>query len=330
MKPDRGPHSPAAAGRRKEAIDMRTTSPCPLAVPSLLATAALAALLAVAPLACGGGEGAPVAKLSLEPGAVDLPYGSFTDLDLAWTPRAELEGVTGQLRLFAHLLDPKGRLTRTFDQGLPDDWQVGQSQHAKLRLYQSLLAPPLAAGDYTLTVGLYDDSGRRWPLDTEGERRGRDEYEMVAVHVPKKSAGLPAFEFSPTWSPTLAGSDRQVVAFRWLHGDGSIHLSEIQGPGTLWARIQIPAVETAGMRRQIEDSEGGDEARLGLSAGCSGFEAGVSGAGSHDIDIPVTTDSGRCTVTYDPNFVMIANDPAAVTDAGRTLLLEALAWKKGS
>ncbi len=309
---------------------MRTSPARPFAAPSLLATAALAALLAVAPLACGGGEGAPVAQLSLEPGDVDLPYGSFTDLDLSWTPSAQLDGVSGHLRLFAHLLDPKGRLTRTFDQDLADDWEVGQAHHSSLRLYQSLLAPPLAAGEYTLTVGLYDESGGRWPLDTEGTRRGRDEYAMVKVHVPSQSAGLPAFEFSPTWSPIAAGSDRQVVAFRWLHGDGSIHLSEISGPGTLWARIQIPAVETAGMRREIEDSKGGEEARVGLSAGCSGFEAGVSGAGSHNVDIPVATDSGECTVTYDPNFVMVASDPEVVTDGKRSVLLEALAWKKGS
>jgi len=308
---------------------MRTSPARPVAAPSLLATAALAALLAVAPLACGGGEGAPIAKLSLEPAEVDLPYGTFADLDLSWTPRTELEGVSGHLRLFAHLLDPEGRLTRTFDQNLPDGWEVGQAQRSPLRIYQSLLAPPLAAGDYSLVVGLYDDSGRRWPLDTEGTRRGRDEYALVTVHVPSQSAGLPAFEFSPTWSPTQAGSDRQVVAFRWLHGDGSIRLTEVKGPGTLWTRVRIPAVETAGMRRQVQDTDGGEEARVGLAAGCSGFEAGVSGAGSHDVDIPVATDSGECTVTYDPNFVMIATDKEAVPDARRSLLLEALAWKKG-
>lgn len=296
--------------------------------PLQLGAAALVALLAVAPLACGG-EGEAVAKLSLEPGEVDLPYGSFTDLELTWTPRAELDGVSGHLRLFAHLLDPKGRLARTFDQDLPDGWEVGQAQSSPLRIYQSLLAPPLAGGDYTLTVGLYDESGRRWPLDTEGTRRGRDEYEMAKVHVPSQSGGLPAFEFSPTWSPTLVGSDRQVVAFRWLHGDGSIQLSGVSGPGTLWTRIQIPAVETAGMRRQIEDTAGGDEARVGLSAGCSGFEAGATGTGSHDVDIPITTATGKCTVTYDPNFVMIAKDKEAVPDARRSILLEALAWKKG-
>ncbi len=304
---------------------MRTTLQPPRVVFSLLGAAALAALLVLGPLSCGG-EGEPVARFSIDTGEVDLPYGSFADLDLSWTPTAELTGVTGHLRVFAHLLDPAGRLTRTFDKDLPDEWQVGETQHAPLRIYQSLLAPPLAAGTYTLTAGLYDESGKRWPLETAGAPHGHEEYAMVSVEVPDQGQKLPAFEFSRRWSQTLAGADRQVVAFRWLRGDGSIKLSDVPGAGTLWARLQIPAVESSGMRRQIEDPGGGEEARVALSASCSGFEAGVTGSGSHDVDIPVTPEAGGCTVTYDPNFVMIPQSP---TGDRVSVLLEVLAWRQG-
>ncbi len=301
--------------------------------PSLVGAAALAALLAVGPSGCGGGEGQPVAQLSLDPGEIDLPYGAYADLDLAWTPRTELAGVAGHLRVFAHLLDSKGRLSRTFDEDLPAGWQVGASQRAQLRIYQSLLAPPLAAGDYTLTAGLYDESGKRWPLETTGTRRGQGEYALVSVHVPNQTPGLPAFEFSPTWSPTLPGADRQVVAFRWLHGEGAIRLTKVASAGSLWARIQIPAVEAAGMRRQLEATADGEEARVALSASCSGFEAAVTGSGSHDVDVPVTPRAGGCRVRLAPNFVMVPQSAAAAPGAGdarRSVLLEVLAWRGAS
>ncbi len=313
------------------------TSPDRFPVPPLLLGAVALAALLLAPLGCGGGEAEPVAHLALEPGEVDLPYGSFTDLELSWTPRAELGDVTGHLRVFAHLLDAEGRLSRTFDEDVPGVWQVGEAERTPLRIYQSLMAPPLAPGDYTLTAGLYDDSGRRWPLETAGKRRGQGEYAMVTVHVPGSSQGhgksqgpqLPDFEFSRTWSANLAGADRQVIAFRWLYHDGSIRLTHIRGPGTLWARIQIPSVDTGAMRRQIEDGTGSEEARVALSADCSGFEAGVSGAGSHDVDIPVAPEDGQCVIGYDPNFTMVPKSPEVPqSDAGRSMLLEVLAWKQ--
>lgn len=316
---------------------MQTSSEHARLSPLRLGAVALAGFLVLAPLGCGG-EGEPVASLALEPGEVELPYGSFTDLELSWTPRVALEDVKGHLRVFAHLLDSDGHLARTFDEDLPGAWQVDEAERTPLRIYQSLMAPPLPPGDYTLTLGLYDGSGRRWPLETSGTHRGRSEYAMVTVHVPASTsnggARLPAFEFSRAWGQNLAGADRQVLAFRWLHGEGAIRLSHVDGPGTLWARIQIPPVETAGMRRRIEDPAGGQEARVAVSAACGGFEAGVTGAGSHDVDVPVAPQEGACEVSYAPNFVLVPTGPAAAEDSasdpGRSMLLEVLAWKPGA
>lgn len=313
--------------------------------------ATLAAGLAVF-AGCGGEEAEPVARLVAEPMELTVAYGTYAGLSLAWTPVAELEGASGEARVFLHLLDEDGELARTFDHDLPGTWSVGGERSYRVPVYQSLLAPPLPPGRYSLTAGLYDGENHRWPLDFQGERVGRHEYRVAAVEVPARGAEPPAVQFSPTWSPTLAGADRQVVAFRWLAGEGAIRLSDVPEDGTLWMVLRIPGAQEAGATRRLlpvmeegeergegpaagedgEESEAGGEEggapppagepRVSVTASCSGFEAQVSGEGRHDLEVPVTAGGSDCAVTLSPNYTV---ESRAGED--RTVLLEILAWR---
>ncbi|HEX6200721.1 MAG TPA: hypothetical protein VF150_10685 [Thermoanaerobaculia bacterium] len=307
---------------------------------------------------CGGEEAEPVARLAADPMALTVAYGTYTGLGLTWQPTAELEGASGEARVFLHLLDDDGGLARTFDHDIPGGWRVGRESSYRVPVYQSLLAPPLPPGTYSLTAGLYDAEGNRWPLTFEGERTGRHEYRVATVEVPAQGAELPAVQFSPTWSPTLAGADRQVVAFRWLAGDGAIRLTDLPGPGTLWIALVIPGPGAGGLTRRMlpeagggsegdageaeegaeDEGEGaeaegaaaeteapGGEPRVSVEASCSGFTAQVSGEGRHDVEVPVTAgdaEEADCEVTLRPNYAM--ESPAGDE---QTVLLEILAWK---
>lgn len=289
---------------------------------------ALSTALALGGLAsCGGEEADPVARLVVEPMEITLPYGSFAELQLSWSLRAEPEGAEGAPRVFLHLLDSDGDLARTFDHELPGDWRPGTERSYSRRIYQSLLAPPLPAGRYTLTAGLYDVEGNRWPLAFKGEEVGRHEYRVATVEVPTpQAAALPTVRFSPSWSPTLAGTDRQVVAYRWLTGSGAIQLDEIPEAGTLWLALRVPDERSGDMTRRIVDPpEGGDGmARVGVAVGCSDFRSQVSGEGAHEVDASVPAGEGPCEVTLEPNFRL-----ESVGAESRSVLLEVLAWRAG-
>jgi hypothetical protein len=265
-----------------------------------------------------------VASLTATPERFVLPYGSFTDLELGWRVTADAEGAVEPLRVFLHLLDAGGALARTFDHDLPGPLREGRERRYQARIYQSILAPPLPPGAYTLTGGLYDGEGRRWPLDTEAEKVGRDEYRLATVEVPSRGLELPAVEFSESWSPTLAGADRQVVAFRWLSGDGAIRLRELSGPGTLWLGLRVPGAEEGELRRRLLEpaAEGDGGPRVRVAADCGGFAAELSGDGHHDLEVPLAPGDGACEVTLTPNYVL--DSPG---DAGRSVLLEVLAWR---
>lgn len=273
---------------------------------------------------CGEDGGEPVASLTAGPDRLSLPYGGYADLELGWRAAAELEGASEPLRVFLHLLDAEGDLARTFDHDLPGPWRVGREWRYEPRIYQSLLTPPLPPGEYSLTGGLYDAEGRRWPLETAGERVGRDEYRLATVEVPSRGIELPSIEFSESWSPTLAGADRQVVAFRWLSGDGTIRFRNLPSAGTLWLGFRVPP-EEGSLRRRIVDgpAEGGDgDPRVGIIASCGGFEAQVSGEGHHEVAVPLTPGEDACELALDPNYVL-----DAPSEPGRSLLLEILAWQ---
>lgn len=291
--------------------------------------AVLAALIAAAGAlaGCGGAEEATVARLVVEPGRLELPYGTYADLRFRWTPRADLEGAGEAPRVFVHLLDSEGELVRTFDHELARRWRIGEEMEYGTRIYQSLLAPPLPPGTYSLTTGLYDPADRtRWPLETGSEDTGRSEYRVATIEVPSSSAeaaGVPAVQFTSSWSPTLAGADRQVIAFRWLSGEGSIRLEDVPAPGTLWLSLSIPSEEGGLERRIVDPPEGGDGVpRVGLAASCSGFEAQVSGEGAHGVEVPVEPSEGGCEITVHPNYVL-----ETPSHDRRSVVLQIMAWR---
>lgn len=281
----------------------------------LLVTAALAA--------CGDGEGEPVGRLAATPETVRLPHGTFAEIELRWNPLTELDGETGPLRVLVHLLDGDGSLARTFDFPFGEDWRPGGETVHTVRLYQSMLAPPLPAKTYSLSAGLYDAAGKRWPLTTTGEARDRGEYVVASVEVPADGAAPPAVAFDAAWSPILAGADRQVLAMRWLEEDGGLTVGEAGGAGTLWAQVRVPQAGTEGLVARMDEGVAGEEPRVVARSGCGGFEAEITGAGGHALDFPVPAGSAGCEISFDSNYVLRAEDGV---DRG-SLVVEVLAWR---
>jgi len=272
---------------------------------------------------CGGGGGSPVAKLEVATPEITLGHSTFRDLQLNWSMTSELAGQTGTLRVFVHLLDDQDRLVRTFDHPMPGGWAVGEEREDVVRLAQSALAPPLPPGDYRLTVGLYDGEGHRWPLDVEGDRVDTGEYAVADVVVPSEPAAVPLFSFSPTWSPTVAGGDRQILAVRWLTGPGTILLDEIPEAGELWLQIRIPEEGVGNAHRVLlPDQPGPAEPSVHVGAPCGGFQASISGEGSHDVVVPVPAADGSCAIRLRPNYAMVEDGVEQ-----KSVLLEALAWR---
>lgn len=287
----------------------------------ILVAASLAPLIGL--LACGGDGGPPVARLRVEPRELTLAHGTFAEVLLHWDLTRNLDGVSGEPRVFVHLLDDQDRLTRTFDHALPGGWKVGEKRMDVFRVYQSILAPPLPPGDYSLVVGLYDEAGTRWPLEVEGESLPRSEYRVAKVMVPAGPSGSPALAFTPTWSPTMAGADRQTVAVRWVTGDGAIQLSDIEGSGHLWLRLRIPPEGVAGEQRVFRRDAGESASpSVRLVTPCSGFEAFISGDGAHDLEVPVETGDGRCVIRLEPNYAMVSQGLEQ-----QSVLLENIAWR---
>lgn len=308
----------------------------PIPGSALVALTALTTLVLLGPLGCGGGqEGPPVATLEIEPREVTVNHSTYTDLDLHWQLTGELEGREGTLRVFVHLLDEEGRLTRTFDHLPPGEWAVGEEWEYSTRIYQSILAPPLPPASYTLTIGLYDEGGNRWPLDVEGEAVDNQEYAVARVEVPSEPTDLPRIGFSPSWSPTMAGTDRQVLAVRLLTGDGSLQVDELSGRRTLWMQLRVPeAVSGTSRRIYRPGSAEAENPSVRIVAPCSGFEAFVTGDGMHDVEVPVAPapadETGAdaadgCEVRLEPNYAMV--------DQGveqQSLALQNLAWQGGA
>ncbi|MFP3940077.1 MAG: hypothetical protein ACLF0P_07210 [Thermoanaerobaculia bacterium] len=283
----------------------------------------LAASAALVVSAGCGGEGEPVARLKVDPATIELPHGSFVDLRFAWEQLAPLGGASDSRRVFVHLLDAEGRLVRTFDHDPEGPWRAGESWTYTTRIYQSFLAPPLPPGTYALTAGLYDAEGNRWPLAVEGETVDEGEYQVARVEVPESGPDQPTLAFSQAWSPTLAGSDRQVLGYRWLNGTGEIALQEVPGSGTLWLGLRVPP-EGGELQRRMNDPEApaGAAPRVEIDTSCSGFQAQVSGEGAHRVDVPVTPEGEGCTVTLDPNYVM-----ATLAGDRHSLSIEVVAWR---
>jgi hypothetical protein len=276
------------------------------------------AVLALSLAGCRGDEAPAVARVAVSPRAFRLAYPQSQMLHLEWQPSAPLAGLSVQPMVFLHLRDEKNHVVRTFDHPLPQRWQEGTPQTYDARVFQSVLAPPLPAGRYTLTLGLYEGK-TRWPLDGVGKRIDKREYAAVDVEVPAGTVG-PGFAFTPSWLPPEPGGDRFVVARRWLNGRGAIGLRDLKESGSVWLLLRIPSGKEPNETLAVES--GGVPSVL-VRGTCGGMETSLSGPGMHEVELPVEPPAnGVCRITFVPNFTLTS----AVTGQVRSVSLENAAW----
>ncbi len=288
--------------------------------------------LVAALLSCAVGcqrKPADAGRLEVQPRSLTLAYPRLVNLHLAWTPAATAGGEDSPSEplVFLHLLGPKGQVLRTFDHPFPQHWVAGTPVNYDVKLYQSALVPPLDPGKYRLTVGLYDQGGRRWALEGLGEPIARQEYSAAEVLVPSPSGG-PRLEFSPAWLPLTAGSDKQVVARRWLADQpGEIQVQSIPGPGTLWLSFRIPLGEGPSDKLVYHDPAANTPAVV-VRGTCGAVETGISGPGPHDVEMPIESagPAGVCKISLVPNFHVLSPGPLPV----RSVSLENAAFSDGS
>ncbi len=296
----------------------------PTALPSSPALCA-ALVLAAGLVACATPE-EPVAAVLVAPTSLTLHYSEVREIELTFSIHSPLgEGVAP--RVFVHLFEEPVEVLRTFDYPFPGEWRSGESLTHSLRLHQSALGPPLRAGRYRLSVGLYDVDGRRWPLDVDGEEIDDMEY-VAAEVVVAESGSLPMFRFSESWEAVEPGPGRQILARRWLAGEGAIGVAEIDDIGSVWMLVQIPAPVEGVSRLVLEP--GAEQPTVIVTSACSGSEVELSGAGPHEVELPVgrgdATESGECELSFRPNFHLLENGHGQ----RRAVLLEALAWSRSA
>ena len=287
--------------------------------------------LGLSAAACGGAE-TPVARLELEPGEarasapgeLSLGHPEVRRATLVWEPLATLpEDGAGRPLVFVHLLDESGAVVRTFDHPYPAPWRAGTPVEDPVELHQSALAPPLPAGRYRLTVGLYGRGGERYPLAAIGEEVGRREYALATLTAVEPGAGLPAIEPAGDWLPVEPGTDRQVLASRWLAGAGELVIAGAAAPGALWLRLQVPVADAA---NRLELAEGASEQEVRLATPCGGAMVLVTGPGDHELELPVEPgglDSG-CPVELSANYHLVGPDGVE----RRVVRLDAAAWRR--
>jgi hypothetical protein len=266
-------------------------------------------------------EETPIARLTVPRPEVTLPHGERVLFELRFQGLADMPADAGKPIVFVHLLDAAGDVVRTFDHPLAARIEKGKETVDTFALFQSGIGPALPAGAYRLTVGLYDGGERRWGLETSAEEIERQEYAVARVRVPAGAADTPRFAFTPEWQAVEAGEDKQMVARRWLSGDGAIEVQALAVPASLWLTLRIPSAEPP-MRIMLE--EGSRVPGVRVDTNCSGFSATVTGEGFHEVTVPVAT--VPCRIRFDANFTAMGRDP------GRkfSVALEQLTWQPGA
>ncbi len=273
--------------------------------------------------ACAEGE-APVASVTVQPAAAELPYPGLVRLELT-VQMTEPVAAEERPLVFVHLLDGSGNVVRTFDHEFPQTWRPGGEARYEVVLQQSALAPPLPAGEYALTLGLYRGE-RRWPLAVAGRETDTREYQVATIGVPATGPSAPMFNFSPSWLPTEGGIDNQILGRRWLSSDGVLRLAEIPGPGTVRLALRLP--EPRAGEDDLVYAEGYSSPGLRITSSCGGQEFSISGFGAHVVEIPIQAGSdgatpGSCELRFQP-FSQLIEKRSLHT---RAALLEGLAWQ---
>lgn len=272
---------------------------------------------------CGKEAPVPVGSVALEPSSFELPYGHWADAELRWQMDAELEGLEGEPMVFVHLLGAEGEVKLTLDHPFPGNWTAGSVANDPLTFYHSSLGPRLPAGEYQLTVGLFDPmSGQRFALEG-GTDIHRQEYALGTVTVPEAEGSRPEASFSDAWRPVEPGRDRQVLARRWLVGSGKIELTAAEA-GHLSLLLKIPQV-VKGLQLAFDDPETAKGIPEVTITSTCGDPAQLVGSGNHRLKIPLEAGQA-CELELVPNYQLI--DLSSFRRS--TLTLEQLAWQPGS
>lgn len=266
----------------------------------------------------------PIAAIAVSNVDLTLPWPGFADAEVELTPRRELPFESDMPTLFVHLSGADGRLVRTFDRALREEWVPGETQAVGTRLYQSALAAPLPAGDYALTAGLYDPALGRYELTSSLPEAGRRELRLGTVRVPASTGGE-SIAFSPGWLPAEKGWDIQVLARRRLRGfeEAGLLLSGIDGPAEMWVRMGLAASpgEWADIERRAEDTSGW----VRVSGPCiaSPVEVALDREMSFSLDLHPAPE-GRCELAFESNVVAVQS----VTGAAPGPSLDVLSWRR--
>jgi hypothetical protein len=284
----------------------------------------LVCLLLSTVIGCSPAE-IPVGEVRVDPELIDLSYPGYVPIQIHWNMLSDLGPDVTDPLVFVHLLDSGGGIARTFDHPLSGEWQAGREEQYSMALYQSALAPPLSDGTYRLTVGVYDNTGMRWPLKSAGGAVAGTEYQVGEVVVDSKESDVPMFFFSPSWLTLEAGTDAQVLGRRWLSGEGTIRIAKLSSAGTLWLRIRIPKVEGTGA--EIVLNEGETEALVAVSSSCGAVGTVVAGVGAHEIHVELGPDESgampeECELVLSPNYRVVDDESLAQ----RSAALELLTW----
>lgn len=264
--------------------------------PGLLVAVALAGVAAVG---CGG-PAEPAGRIEVAPTEATLPYPGRATLTVTAVPTAEVEDAI----VFAHLIDTEGDLLRTFDHAYPGDWTPGGEVEYPLELWQSALAPPLPAGRYRLTVGVYTADGRRHPLAVDAPEADDAEYLMATVEAPPPPVGGPRLHFDPSWEPGSM-SDRQTLGARWLGDGGTFVVGDLDGPLDIDLVVRVPSPDQMPYTLVLDPGAAGPAVEI--SSPCLAEPVRLEGAGFHEPTLRLVPEAGSadCDVRFEPDFVYL-------------------------
>jgi hypothetical protein len=269
----------------------------------------------------------PVGRVEVSPKSLRLGLGEIKPISLKWIPSAPLSGLKGDPMVFVHLVDDAGEVLRTFDHPLPKPWTPGTPIADDFKIYQSGIAEPLPAGNYRLTVGLFDSGGHRWALDGLGLSIAKSEYVAATVEASAQTS-CPKLEFAErVWMPAEATGDRQVPTRRWLINQGAVRLLDVKASGTAWMVLRIPDGTGEGQRLVV--NEGSNTPSVIIRSTCGDQSTSISGPGFHEVEVAVSgvpqDGAQACRIILAPNFYLETPD----SPAHRSVSLENIAWIPG-
>lgn len=284
----------------------------------------LCVCLGLLAVACGPTQ-EPVGSLSVDTDRVTLPYPGRAHLEVTFEPTAPLAGLDGEPLVFVHLLNDEGKVVRTFDHPLPFDWRAGTAETYPVELWQSALVAPLDAGNYGLTLGLYDAAGHRWALDVEAEEVDDQEYRVATVEAPPLPEEPVQVSFPGDWHALERGGDLQVLVRRWLGEAGRIELSNFGDTLDVAFLVRIPAEQELPQSRLVLQ-EGAAEPAVAVASSCFDGSLRLAGFGAHPVDRVLVLPEGAesCSITLQPTFVYLNLDGFEK----RSVSLEKLTWER--